>query len=84
MEVCGRYHHWMPILIRVVHRDTFLSWCLIYLRAINGRSLGGESGRAGITNAAWADAAPSKLLWAGSGGLLPEQRAGVLRAVLNY
>jgi hypothetical protein len=25
MEVCGRYHHWMPILIRVVHRDVFLS-----------------------------------------------------------
>lgn len=25
MEVCGRYHHWMPILIRIVHRDVFLS-----------------------------------------------------------
>jgi heme/copper-type cytochrome/quinol oxidase subunit 2 len=25
MEVCGRYHHWMPILVRIVHRDAFLS-----------------------------------------------------------
>lgn len=25
MEVCGRYHHWMPILVRVVHRDVFLA-----------------------------------------------------------
>lgn len=39
MEVCGRYHHWMPILIRIVHRDTFLSWCLIYLRTLNNRAL---------------------------------------------
>lgn len=39
MEVCGRYHHWMPILIRVVHRDVFLSWCLTYLRALNSRSV---------------------------------------------
>jgi heme/copper-type cytochrome/quinol oxidase subunit 2 len=39
MEVCGRYHHWMPILIRIVHRDVFLSWCLIYVRALNSRSV---------------------------------------------
>lgn len=25
MEVCGRYHHWMPILVRVVHKDVFLA-----------------------------------------------------------
>ncbi len=25
MEVCGRYHHWMPILVQVTHRDLFLS-----------------------------------------------------------
>jgi hypothetical protein len=23
MEVCGRYHHWMPLLVRVTHRDVF-------------------------------------------------------------
>lgn len=39
MEVCGRYHHWMPILVRIVHRDAFLSWCLTYLRTLNSRSV---------------------------------------------
>jgi heme/copper-type cytochrome/quinol oxidase subunit 2 len=39
MEVCGRYHHWMPILVRIVHRDVFLSWCLTYLRTLNARSV---------------------------------------------
>lgn len=40
MEVCGRYHHWMPILVRVVHKDVFLTWCLAYLRLILGRAEG--------------------------------------------
>lgn len=26
MEVCGRYHHWMPILIKVDHVDIFILW----------------------------------------------------------
>ncbi len=38
MEVCGRYHHWMPIMVYVVHKDIFLSWCLAYLRLITARS----------------------------------------------
>jgi heme/copper-type cytochrome/quinol oxidase subunit 2 len=38
MEVCGRYHHWMPILVRVVHRDVFLSWCLTYIRLLAPRA----------------------------------------------
>jgi len=38
MEVCGRYHHWMPILIRIVHKDLFLSWCLSFLRALNNKN----------------------------------------------
>ena len=25
MEVCGRYHHWMPILVHVTHKDLFVS-----------------------------------------------------------
>lgn len=29
----------MPILIHVVHKDVFLSWCLTYLRLIEARSL---------------------------------------------
>lgn len=39
MEVCGRYHHWMPILVNVVHKDIFLSWCLVYLKQIDARAL---------------------------------------------
>lgn len=38
MEVCGRYHHWMPILIHVVHKDIFLSWCLTYLKLLDARA----------------------------------------------
>ena len=38
MEVCGRYHHWMPILIRIVHKDLFLSWCLSFLKALNNKN----------------------------------------------
>jgi len=26
MEVCGRYHHWMPITVRVCHSDAFVRW----------------------------------------------------------
>jgi heme/copper-type cytochrome/quinol oxidase subunit 2 len=26
MEVCGRYHHWMPILIKITHYDLFILW----------------------------------------------------------
>lgn len=26
MEVCGRYHHWMPILIKITHKELFLLW----------------------------------------------------------
>lgn len=38
MEVCGRYHHWMPILIHVVHKDIFLAWCLTYLKLLDARA----------------------------------------------
>lgn len=38
MEVCGRYHHWMPILVRIVHKDLFLSWCLSFLRALHNKN----------------------------------------------
>lgn len=38
MEVCGRYHHWMPILIRIIHKDLFLVWCLSYLRLLNNKN----------------------------------------------
>jgi heme/copper-type cytochrome/quinol oxidase subunit 2 len=41
MEVCGRYHHWMPLLVRVVHKDVFILWCLTYLRLLTGNTLTG-------------------------------------------
>lgn len=28
MEVCGRYHHWMPILVKVAHVDLFILWLM--------------------------------------------------------
>lgn len=27
MEVCGRYHHWMPIIVYFMKRDLFFLWC---------------------------------------------------------
>ena len=29
----------MPILIRIVHKDIFLSWCLIYIRALSTKTV---------------------------------------------
>jgi heme/copper-type cytochrome/quinol oxidase subunit 2 len=26
MEVCGRYHHWVPLLVHVTHVDMFALW----------------------------------------------------------
>ena len=26
-EICGRYHHWMPIIIYFMKRDLFFLWC---------------------------------------------------------
>jgi len=40
MEVCGRYHHWMPIIVYFMKRDLFFLWCthFIFLNA-TGNSL---------------------------------------------
>lgn len=27
MEICGRYHHWMPIIVYFMKRDLFVLWC---------------------------------------------------------
>jgi hypothetical protein len=27
MEICGRYHHWMPIVVYFMKRDLFFLWC---------------------------------------------------------
>jgi len=31
MEICGRYHHWMPIVIYFMKRDLFFLWCLHFV-----------------------------------------------------
>jgi heme/copper-type cytochrome/quinol oxidase subunit 2 len=58
MEVCGRYHHWMPILVRVTHRDVFTLWCLTHLRALATRALtGARTASTDTLQVAWAAAA---------------------------
>jgi heme/copper-type cytochrome/quinol oxidase subunit 2 len=27
MEICGRYHHWMPIIVYFMKKDMFILWC---------------------------------------------------------
>jgi heme/copper-type cytochrome/quinol oxidase subunit 2 len=27
MEICGRFHHWMPIVVHFLKRDMFILWC---------------------------------------------------------
>lgn len=31
MEICGRFHHWMPIVVYFLRRDLFLFWCTTFL-----------------------------------------------------
>ena len=37
MEICGRYHHWMPIVVYFMKRDLFFLWCthFIFLPSAN-------------------------------------------------
>lgn len=37
MEVCGRYHHWMPIVVYFMKRDLFFLWCthFVFLSGAN-------------------------------------------------
>jgi heme/copper-type cytochrome/quinol oxidase subunit 2 len=37
MEICGRYHHWMPIIVYFMKRDLFFLWCTHFV--INNKSL---------------------------------------------
>ena len=46
MEVCGRYHHWMPIMVNVVHPALFADWCLAFLRGLDTQAHGGAVGAA--------------------------------------
>jgi heme/copper-type cytochrome/quinol oxidase subunit 2 len=31
MEICGRYHHWMPIIVYFMKRDLFFLWCTHFM-----------------------------------------------------
>jgi heme/copper-type cytochrome/quinol oxidase subunit 2 len=31
MEICGRYHHWMPIVVYFMRRDLFFLWCTHFM-----------------------------------------------------
>jgi hypothetical protein len=30
-EICGRYHHWMPIVVYFMKRDLFFLWCTHFM-----------------------------------------------------
>jgi heme/copper-type cytochrome/quinol oxidase subunit 2 len=36
MEICGRYHHWMPIVVYFMKRDLFFLWCTHFVFKANG------------------------------------------------
>lgn len=31
MEICGRFHHWMPIVVYFLRRDLFCMWCIHFV-----------------------------------------------------
>lgn len=31
MEICGRFHHWMPIVVYFIRRDLFCVWCTHFI-----------------------------------------------------
>jgi heme/copper-type cytochrome/quinol oxidase subunit 2 len=31
MEICGRFHHWMPIVVYFMKRDMFFLWCTHFI-----------------------------------------------------
>lgn len=35
MEICGRYHHWMPIVVYFMKRDLFFLWCTHFIHYSN-------------------------------------------------
>jgi heme/copper-type cytochrome/quinol oxidase subunit 2 len=35
MEICGRYHHWMPIVVYFMKRDLFFLWCTHFMHYSN-------------------------------------------------
>ena len=41
MEICGRFHHWMPIVVQFMKRDLFFLWCTHFVSKPN-KSTGWE------------------------------------------
>ena len=37
-EICGRYHHWMPIIVYFMKRDLFFLWCTHFMSKSNYNS----------------------------------------------
>ena len=35
MEICGRFHHWMPIIVYFMKRDLFFLWCIHFVHYSN-------------------------------------------------
>jgi hypothetical protein len=35
MEICGRFHHWMPIVVQFMKRDLFFLWCTHFISKPN-------------------------------------------------
>ena len=35
MEICGRFHHWMPIVVYFMKRDLFFLWCTHFMHYSN-------------------------------------------------
>ena len=38
-EICGRYHHWMPIIVYFMKRDLFFLWCSHFVFNGNGNEM---------------------------------------------
>ena len=39
MEICGRFHHWMPIIAYFMNQDLFFIWVVHYLKNTTNYSL---------------------------------------------
>jgi heme/copper-type cytochrome/quinol oxidase subunit 2 len=39
MEICGRYHHWMPIVVYFMKRDLFFLWCTHFVFKSNAADI---------------------------------------------
>jgi hypothetical protein len=44
-EICGRYHHWMPIICYFMKRDLFFLWCTHFIFKESSREMNNASPR---------------------------------------